>query len=76
MAAYHCHLWEAVFLKTKIHYSTTTEESPKRPRITYTQELQQLLMAKALRLISEMSEMQLQSSQITYNGSVIQSRTK
>jgi len=60
MAAYHCNLWEAGFLKPKIHYrTTTTTKIPKRPRITYTKELQQQLAAKALRLISEMSEMQL-----------------
>lgn len=51
MAAYHCHLWD-VFLKTKIPYRTTTK-IPQRPRITYNQELQQLV-AEALQLISEL----------------------
>lgn len=61
-----------VCLETKIHYGTTTTKIPKRPKITYTQELQ--LVAKALRLISEMSEMQPESSQTSYSGSVIQSQ--
>lgn len=60
MAAYHCHLWEAGFLKTKIPYRTTKKKIPQRPRITYNQELQ--LVAKALQLILNCSSKAVKSA--------------